>query len=317
MTIFLIDLLLAVIFFVITNWIGKHSIQLGYMHLSVSVASGESPLFNIAYRVFSPIALVVLAAAFFSAAGLNEYIDKTYLVVAYYFAIRILFNLISQRTALVNWSEMLLIGITSIGLSYLVDKNMVGDNSFLFPSRQEIGSAVWLAIAAYLYKTINSVKISSNNESTRIQSYIQKRLDSYRGSYGEIIHKLTHSKDEKDLIWSVMIYEGFNRPAIYRVLERLVFPSFKRIATLGPMQVRTYKSISDEESVYIGASKVIRDYRSALSAQGPIDNPWELETIRRKVTSAYNSGRNYSEQVESVYQVVQEITGPELEPDTS
>ena len=42
----ILDLFLAILFFYIINWIGKQSVSLGYIHLSVMVKDDEAPAFN-------------------------------------------------------------------------------------------------------------------------------------------------------------------------------------------------------------------------------------------------------------------------------
>lgn len=308
MNLVLVHLFLSVMFFFATNWIGKHSIQVGYMQLSVSSIEADARLFNLAYRAFAPVALMVIVSALLVWTRHHSYIKEIYLVIAYYFGIRIGFNVATQRVALVDWTEMMLISLVSIGLGYFVYANMIVDGEFFFPSRQEIGSAVWLAIAAFAYKTINSVEFSSKAKRKRIERYVEARLDVYRARYGNLIHDLTNVKEEKDLIWAIMIYEGFNRPNIYRAMERLVFPAIKKNATIGPMQVETTKKISDIESVEIGASRVIAGYRDAVIKLDLADGGWALVGARDAVTDSYNRGAGYSHEVENVFQIVSELT---------
>lgn len=66
----------------------------------------------------------------------------------------------------------------------------------------------------------------------------------------------------ESLIYSVIIYENFNRPPLFREVERFVFPFFSK--TLGVMQVKTVKRISDAESVLIGAEKLKSKYLAEI-----------------------------------------------------
>lgn len=302
----LLQLVIAAFAFFVTNWIGKHSIQLGYMSLTLGYRSGEAPAFNVVYRAFAPVAIMVIAAAFLHYLSLDRQTTNIYLVVVYYFVLRVLFYFLTQRVVLVDWSEFLLVAICSATMAYFVYTNLVVSKEYLLPSTEDIGSAVWLAIAAFVYKTFNSVQTSNQSHERKRERYIQAAYVRFRALYGHLLLEMNLDPNEERLIWSVMVYESFNRPLIYRFLER----SLRRILlartmTLGPMQVSTRTNVTDEESVQIGATRLVEDYRKALKDHGQIENEWEYVDLRRKATSAYNVRSDYPYEVEAIYQILE------------
>lgn len=302
----LLQLVLAAVAFFVTNWIGKHSIQLGYMSLTLGYRSGEAPAFNVIYRAFAPVAIMVIAAASLHYLSLDRYAADLYLVVVYYFVLRILFYFLTQRVALVDWSEFLLVAVCSAMMAYFVYTNLVVSKEYLLPSAADIGSAVWLAIAAFVYKTFNSVQTSNQSHERKRERYVQMAYAKFRTLYGHLLLGMELNPSEERLIWSVVVYESFNRPLIYRSLERLFLRILPvRTMTVGPMQVSTRVNITDEESVRIGARRLVTDYRKALKDHGQIESEWEYVDLRRKATSAYNVRSDYPYEVEAIYQILE------------
>jgi hypothetical protein len=118
-TLVIVHVLLAIILFFITNWIGKHSLSVGYMQMSLLAKSDEAPAFNFLYRIFSPIVFIVLCCVLFNALSLNWINKDIYMIVAYYFVFRIIFNILTARVRLINWYTQIFYIIFSIPLAYL------------------------------------------------------------------------------------------------------------------------------------------------------------------------------------------------------
>ena len=101
---------------------------------------------------------------------------------------------------------------------------------------------------------------------------------------------------------AVMIYEGFNRPAILQRLEPLLL-LFKRSVTMGPMQVSTTTRIDDETSVSLGAAKLLSAYRECLERE---DKPLKWEAINYALKQ-YN-GPQYAVEVEDILELLSKTT---------
>jgi hypothetical protein len=300
MIIFFAHLAMALMLFLLTNWIGRHSIQVGYMEISVIAKSNESPAFNFIYRAFSPIAFILLASSVLFSIGFSYLAKDIYLVVFYYFSIRILFNVLVGRFGLLGKAEFFLIAATSCAGAFFVHQELISTKSFFFPTRQEIGTALWLGVAAFLYKTINSIEFSSSAARRRVEKYVFIKRAEFSSLYRKVFSEECRDRGEKNLVLAILIYEDFNRPRAYRFLERLIFPRFKRKASIGPMQVTTEDNIGDLDSVIIGARKIVEAYRRATAAALENDESpgW---AARAEAIASYNSGYSYREEVENIF----------------
>lgn len=225
------------------------------------------------------------------------------MVVVYYFIFRLVFNLATGKGLLLNWVTQAAYVLVSIPVSYYVYDKLISHKEFLFPSAKELGSAVWLAIVAYAYHTFNNVKLSDERTKERKANYLDNRYGKYKRRYGKIIEEIAEYKYQEALIYAVLINEAFNRPKLYRVIENVLFHlGFAK--TLGIMQVTTEKFIDDEESVYLGASKIVKDHLEAklkVEARPYRSGSW---AIRGEVLKLYNPDNDYIQEVSRLYEEI-------------
>jgi len=295
--------LLAVSLFLILNWIGKHSIHAGYIRMSVLAKADEAPAFNFLYRAFSPVAFITVISAIAYTMKMDWVVQDIYFVVIYYFAFRLIFNLLTGRGKLLNWFTQFAYVSVSVPMSYYVYNALIIHKEFLFPTADELGSAVWLAIVAYAYKTFNSVKLSDERTKARKENYLKDRYNAYKTTYGAVIEGIAETKEQEALIYAVLIVEAFNRPRLYRLVENILF-FFGLAKTLGVMQVTTDHFITDKESVRLGAEKIVRDYLQAKLKVEALPYQGGSWAIRRKVIELYNPDGEYIHEVHGLYQEI-------------
>lgn len=289
----LVHIFLAIVFFFFINWIGDHSAHAGYIKMSILVKNDEAPAFNFLYRSFSPIAFIVLASATCYSFNWDWVVKDIYMVVVYYFAFRLGFNLITGKGRLLNWFLQIAYFVASVPLAYYIYCRLILNKEFLFPSDKELGSALWLAVLAYLYHTINSVQFSSEKTKARKKNYLEHRFEAYKKEFGTIIEKVAKTKKQEILIYAVLIYEAFNRPKIYRMIENLLF-RVGLAKTLGIMQVTTNELIDDNQSVEIGSRKIVADYEVAEKDFAEKKTSMLEYYINRKVLTLYNPDGDYA-----------------------
>ncbi len=269
--------------------------------MSLFVKRDEAPMFNFIYRSFAPIAFITLVSSLLYTLKLDWIVKDIYYVVIYYFLFRLIFNIFTGRTMLLNWSTQIAYILVSVPTSYYVYNKLILDKQFLFPSANDIGNVVWIGIIGYLYTTLNNINLSDIRSKKRKTDYLENRYLKYKNLYGKIIEKFAHNKEQEMLIYSVLIYEAFNRPKVYRIIENILF-LFGFAKTLGIMQVNTDKYINDKESVSIGARKIVADYEKAkleIEQEKNIYNPEFL--IRRLVLKKYNPDDDYINEVNDLY----------------
>ncbi|WP_226877057.1 hypothetical protein [Microbulbifer hainanensis] len=305
---------LAVLLFFALNWIGNHSIHAGYIRMSVLAKADEAPAFNFLYRAFSPVAYITVVSAISYMLQQDWIVTDIYFVVVYYFVFRLVFNLATGRGKLLNWVTQVAYVLVSIPMSYYVYDTLIVHKEFLFPTAKELGSAVWLAIVAYTYHTFNSVKLSDERTKARKANYLQDRYVTYENLYGEIIEGIAETKRQEALIYAVLIVEAFNRPKLYRLIENLLF-YFGFAKTLGIMQVTTERYINDEESVRLGATKIVEDHLQAKLKVEARRYPGGSWAIRREVLELYNPDGEYIREVDGLYDEIVSQFYPEEKTD--
>ena len=98
-----------------------------------------------------------------------------------------------------------------------------------------------------------------------------------------------------------MIYENYNRPAFYRFFEYIKCIIAGQ-ATLGVMQVKSNKIISNEESVEKGYNYIKKLYKKIVNESK--DNEFEENEQVKKIISKYNAGQKYTDEILYIMEVI-------------
>ncbi len=291
----MVHIALAIILFIIVNWFGKHSSYKGYMQISIFAKRDEAPAFNFVYKAFAPVVFITIVSALFYIFWLDFLIKEIYFVVIYYFLFRIFFNIITERALLINWFTQIAYIIVAIPSSYYVYSNFIVYKDFFFPTPEELGSVIWLGIIAYLYGTLNNIEFSNIKTINRKTKYIEKKYKKYKSNYGDIIGKYVHNNAQEALVYAILIFESFNRPKIFRIIESVLF-TIGKAKTLGIMQITTDKYIDDKKSVELGTQKIVKDTKNLLD-----NEEYTNYQTRRAAIKSYNSDSDYINEVNLLY----------------
>jgi hypothetical protein len=315
-----IHLIVGFVIFFVVNWIGKHSTQIGYDFLNSVTEPENAPGFNLIFRIFTPVVVLILISAGLYAAGFDEKTENIHRAIFYYITIRVIFNiLIRQRGCLAPWGRMIFQWCATITLGNVVYRYVISEREYLFPDVDTLGNEIWLLLIGYGYILAKSAGNTDGNRSQRVSKYIETKLKSFIEKYDQTITSLESNTTLISLVYSIMVVEDFNRPKPYRILERILFP-FGCVKTLGLMQVSTTRQISDSESV----SEGLRIIRSLLN-QIVQESDWKVNQTRRRHLSSeeiaaseesaiihkilvnYNPSGDYARDVESVFDEVRKI----------
>lgn len=237
-----------------------------------------------------------------------------YITTIFYFLIRFIFILIIGRLKITNWVKYILTAFISIFISYIVYKNFIEKRYFPLPTEQEITTALWFAIIGYIYKVIKDISISSLDNNRKL-NYVKHKHDRFSHKYGSIIEEAIGTdidnsiiEKQKALIYSILIYEDFNRHILCRFMERLLFGT-GRIKTSGIMQVTSDVYLSNQDSVKKGACILIEKYNEVYKDKynDTQDKNHSLYAARRESIKHYNSDISYINEVESIYNLLEVI----------
>ncbi len=220
----LIHFVLAVILFYLVNWIGAKSkpLNFGYVQMSVGIQDDTAPMFNYLFKVLAPVVYLILLAALFQATGLEELNNKVYWIVIDYWVFRLLYITVKGQIRLTNWPLQLFYWISSIGLAIWV-YSILDSIGTILPDPKNLLEELWILIIIFIYSIFNKLEYSRAGAQRRIKNYTGNKYQEFKSKFGSIVDSSFELNEFRVLVYSVMIYEDFNRPRLARWIERIVF----------------------------------------------------------------------------------------------
>jgi hypothetical protein len=275
------------------------------------------------FRVFGPIVFIVLVASLLYVLNLDRYAHNIWLVILYYFAGRLVFNLSFGRFLLINWRREALLWGLSIGFGWLLYDQVIQERRNLLPDFTHINNHLWVLVALFLYSTLNNIRFSQEATIRRKNRYLYVAYSDNKLQYHSTIAGIAPDRLAESIIYAILIYEGFNRPPLARALERALFPLWSK--SLGPMQVKTNHRLSDDESVKIGSTEVANAYQKALALGteaaarknvtfDPVRSQFHRLYVISNVAAAYNKDDSYVNEIRELHQSIAREFYPELAP---
>jgi len=285
---------LACVLFFAVNWIGKHAIDFGYSSTTLFEDTSDSFALNFFLRALSPAVFIVAISAFMVAFGFATFRIGIYWVVVYYYLIRCAVIVLLNRGQLVSWRRFLIHTFFGMGFAFLAYRYLIVPKISLLPNIEDMGNELWLAIMAFLYAVVNKVPVADGPGPKRRNNFIRTHLDSGRRKFGDLIDE--HVEDEKLrlIVYAILVYEDYARPAGIRALERCMF--WKPNRTTGIMQVKSMGVLSDVESVSKGIALLKESWASHIKED-------DYERVRATIAD-YNADNDYIYKVHEVMEVI-------------
>lgn len=244
----IVHIISAIVLFFIVNWIGAHSISIGYIQLSIMAKEDTAPAFNFIFRILSPIVYYVLFIVVVQSLEHPEFVRFSYLIILYYWIFRTIVIILFGRNKLTNWGLHIVYWIISISISIWIYL-LVEKVDKLLPDPRSLLDQMWILIIIFLFSVLNNIELSHKGTIKRRKSYINHQYTKFKSEFGSLISEKCSNEFYEAATYSIMIYENFNRPKIIRMLEYLRFYITKKPHTLGIMQVNTDKYIDDKMSI--------------------------------------------------------------------
>ena len=235
----IVHALLALLLFFLANWLGRHSITSGYHVISLFEKVDEAPAFNFVFRVATPLVFLILSAAALYGVGLDLWVTNFYIVVFDYFLIRWSYLAVVGRARLVSWPRQLLTATVTILLAYFMYRGVLSKRATLLPDAANVTSELWMLVIIYIYTVLNNIPFTHAGAYRRRKDYIARRFRSLERAFGDAIRSKTQTAAEEALVYAVLIYETFNRPYIYRLIEQSLLQRAGFAHSVGPMQVQS------------------------------------------------------------------------------
>lgn len=306
MDILLIQILLGIGLFFLINWIGKHSYSIGYMEISIFVKTEEAPALNFLIRVLTPIVYIIIASTILYYFGLDKYVWNIYLANIYYILFRLFFNLITNRGLLLNWYRQFLYWIAIVVISFFTYEKLIKVKANILPDFTTVSNELWIIILIFMFQVANNLRFSQEATQKRKDNYLKSRYHYFKKLYGQLIKDLTQNEILESIVYAVLIYEDFNRPKIVRQVENFKFRLTKKPHTLGVMQVKSDKLISDLESIKLGTEKIVNAYKKYLNNPTETDSTYFEWYAKNFIINDYNVGTSYNGEVNDLADIIKE-----------
>jgi len=287
--------------FYFVNWLGSQAATgYGYAQISLVEQDTTDPAFNDIFRIVSPVVVSVVFAALAVSIGWISVAKIAWLATPGSFFFRALFAVSWERVALVNGRRFTGVALASTALAYVVAELVLTTPEKLIPSADSLATEVWLLVSLFLYSTFNQVRFSNQDSQQRKERYVQSRIRSIETEFGAVIEEELHTPALRAAAKAILLVETYNRPAPIRALERLLVRFGPR--TIGPMQVRAERWISDLESVRMGCKILQTNHTRALEAGTQGNETWRgyARTPVFEAIASYNRDDNYVASVISV-----------------
>lgn len=302
-----IHILIAFFLFLLINWLGSKSgpLEMGYVQISLDYHDDAAPAFNYLFKVLSPVIAMIVLYAIFEHFGLGKFNSNIYWVVIDYWIIRLIIIIAKGRLGLVNWVVLIIYWVSSIGLARCAYS--LFDKTSVLPSASSMVDEMWLIIILFLYSVVNKLGGPRENTRKRIGNYITKQYCRFRIEYDYLLENV--GSFQKALLYSIMIYEDFNRPRIARIIEKILFCKSTKKHTYGIMQVQSDHFLTTEESIALAKERIKTDLAFVLKEKKMKSLPkseYKLFYVARQVAQRYNPkdpdyGYHVGEVFERVY----------------
>lgn len=252
-------IILAIVTQYLVSWAGSVLHSVGNEETSYAVFTFSDDRYmpmttNVLMNVCIPNVILVFI---FMLAKTYEliYIEKFLLgYVLFFFVWRmILICVLLRRKELYSWPYEIGMACAGLILAYFLITYFFATEEIVFLQAKELREELWLAIVFILYKFFKQIldkKLIQNKVLTegQITRYIIRKFNLFYGKYNHLLEINKENKNKCIFLYSVMIFEDYNRGPLVRKIEKIKF-GIKKKATLGIMQFPTEKLISDEESI--------------------------------------------------------------------
>ena len=262
-------------------------------------------LTKIEYVLFTNIFLVFLAsiASYFR---FTTFCDDLFIIVVFEFLIRMIYTTyLLEKDFFAKEEGNLLLYLKNVILAYLLNQFIIRQVDMVFLTPEQLKFLLWLFIILFFYhffyqkKEISITKDVAQKglELGDKKQYIISQYAKMKQKYGKCIHV---KDDMRLLIYSLMIYENYNRPGIFRQFDYIRYQFDHIPKKQGIMQVDSKKILSDVESIEVVEKKLEKLQEKKKNKKNVINSSELLKGLGKK--------KEESIQIQKVYDFLKEFS---------
>ena len=229
-------------------------------------------------------------------------------VITFFVYRMILICLILRRKEMYSILYEISMALVAILLAHFIINFFLSKETTLFITASELREELWIIILIILYqffKQILDKKVLQNNVLTKgqISRYIINKFQKFYNKYNHLLVITPQNRYTCILLYSVMIFEDYNRGPLVRSFERLK-TYLGKTATVGIMQVKSNTPLSDEDSIvqfYNWLEKEVGEYTQFARDEIQVRNlAWTYnndDAYAQSVAYIFNCLYNYIDDV--------------------
>ena len=171
--------------------------------------------------------------------------------------------------------------------TYLLNVIFINKLDTMFLTINEMKIILWLIIIVYLFSLLKiNLKTIKNDQIFYYQDneYIVMQYAKFKNKYYNEIN--LKEKKLVPLIYSIMIYENYHNPSIFRFLDKYKNLISKKQLKYGIMQIESNEYITDIESIKITIKKLEKLAKNNIKIEKIINEYYKYDNI--EVLSIYN-----------------------------
>lgn len=254
------------------------------------------------YVVVANIYMIVLSGIFDFYKILNNN-DNIFVIIFFLVLGEILYLiLVKERTILKYNDYNLKKYFITLGSSYLVNILIINRVDNIFPSMENVKLLVWLFIIGYVFVYIKNnivIKLPVNNNISfsEDREYVVMQYAKFKSKYSTFISSKYNYLSQ--VIYSMMIYENYNRPELMRRIDLLKYRLFREENKFGIMQIEKKEPISDIESIEFVLKKLEKIYSTNVK-----EKMGEVDSVKILIKKYY---KKEIREIISIYNIIKEF----------
>lgn len=211
--------------------------------------------------VFSMVYLLIVSGIC-SRLGLFDFNENIFMVVVVELFCQIFYvNYFLEKDFFNKKDKYFSFYVFKIIVAFLLNQELINKVSDVFLTGDDLKVIIWLLVIVYLYQFFKERELNisvSKNDRIITKESIALSFAKLKLVYGEDISNIDDSK--KLVLYSIMIFNNYRRPKIFRRFDNILFKLDNKPRKLGIMQVMSKKYITDYESIILCTKKIEKLY---------------------------------------------------------
>lgn len=310
----LANVAIGLFIFVVMNWLGREVEGFGYQSPSLSATGESDRTFNAVFRIASPIVVLTIITTLFYWTGFDGWTVGIHRALFVAVGLRASWIVLAGQTTLIPWARVVAQWSIMLLLGSIAYREVLSRREVLLPDPKSLAGELWLAIVGYLYILASKKFRTDPGETKRKNAFIDARYRALKRSYSDVIDRLAIEPHWRALVYAVLVIEDFNRSWLERLIEREVLFRLGRAKTLGVMQVKTTRRLTDRESIEKGVA-ILRDAYTPREWDDDIDpesSRYREDVVLHEMLVKYNPSGDYARSVEAVYRYLAAKEGVQI-----